>query len=176
MTGELRIRVSLAAAILAGLALATSGCSEAPPPQTLVSGSVSTLRELAGEWRGEYWSAESGRSGTLRFTLAAQADGSAAGEVIMVLDPRRRSRGDEPAMPVVQPLAIRFVAMANGAIRGALEPYDDPECGCSLATTFTGEWRGDRVSGGFSSRGGDGHPTRSGRWRARRLRGEVGGR
>jgi hypothetical protein len=137
-----------------------------------VSGSAGVLRELAGEWRGEYWSAQSRRSGTIRFTLSAQADGSATGEVTMVAEPRG-SR--DPALPVVEALPIRFVAASDGWVRGALEPYDDPVCGCSLSTTFIGEWRGERISGEFTSRGGDGHPTRSGRWRVRRLPSAVGG-
>jgi hypothetical protein len=140
-----------------------------------VSGSAGALRELAGEWRGEYWSADSGRSGTIRFTLSAQADGSATGEVTMVAEPRGRRDPSVQAPPVVDALPIRFVAASDGWVRGALEPYDDPVCGCSLSTTFIGEWRSARISGEFTSRGGAGHPTQTGRWRVRRLRTSVSG-
>lgn len=160
------------AAVAAGLALLVLGCAEAPAPQVAVSGSATALRELAGEWRGEYWSAESGRRGTIRFTLSAQADGSATGEVTMVAEPRGRG-GQAP--PVVEALPIRFVAATDGWVRGALEPYDDPVCGCSLSTTFTGRWRGERIRGEFTSRGGGGHPTQAGRWRVKRLRTAVSG-
>jgi len=159
-----------AAAVAAVLALLALGCAEAPAPQVAVRGSAQ--RELAGEWRGEYWSAGSGRSGTIRFTLSAQTDGFASGEVTMVAEPRGRSA---PAPPVVEALPIRFVAASDGWVRGSLEPYDDPVCGCSLSTTFIGEWLGERISGEFTSRGGAGHPTQTGRWRVRRLPAPVRG-
>lgn len=131
------------------------------------------LAALVGEWVGEYSSAESGRSGSIVFTLQAGAD-SASGDVVMT----PRGSG-EPLSANVPPgaattrsrpqsLAIRFVRLQNGAVSGTLEPYRDPESGALVSTVFTGTLDGDRISGTFTTSGGELQRTQHGEWHATR--------
>src|SRR6058998_11524 len=62
------------------LALAACAASQSPVP---VIGPAGDVAALAGEWAGEYSSVESGRSGSISFTLRAAGD-SAVGDVIMI--------------------------------------------------------------------------------------------
>src|SRR5213596_221876 len=66
--------------VLLPLALSACGASRSPVP--LVGGSTD-ISALTGEWAGEYSSAESGRSGSISFTLRAAGD-SAFGDVVMI--------------------------------------------------------------------------------------------
>jgi|RhiMethySRZTD1v2_1073278.scaffolds.fasta_scaffold1021727_1 hypothetical protein len=160
------VRPALALAV----ALSALSCAEAVPPPVTVSGTAAALTALAGEWRGEYWSAQSGRSGTIRFTLAGDPAGGASGEVVMMPAAHRATRDGGQPQPVARPLAIRFVAVDERDIRGNLEPYEDPDCGCMLSTFFRGDLRGDTIRGDFTTRGENGHPTQTGSWRVRRDR------
>ena len=145
--------------------------SQTPPPVTVVAGKAD-LEVLAGEWWGEYSSADSGRQGRIRFQLEA-GERTAHGDVVMMTD--RSSGVPDPANPasrgpVVEALSIRFVQLDAGgaAVVGNLEPYRDPACGCILSTTFLGHLDGDRISGTYVSNGGPEHPTVTGRWRVDR--------
>lgn len=133
--------------------LLASGCSvrHAPVP---VAGTDSAL---AGVWEGTYESQDTGRVGDIYFALDAEAD-AAVGEVVMV--PRGAvvsvQRDDEGAwrwLGVDRPqvLTIRFVRLGDGRVTGELDPYGDPDCGCTLRTTFEGEIEGDRAVGTFAS-------------------------
>src|SRR5260370_38709233 len=64
------------------LALALGACGASRSPVPLV-GAASDVSALTGEWGGDYSSAESGRSGSITFTLRAAGD-SAFGDVVMV--------------------------------------------------------------------------------------------
>src|SRR2546430_1224221 len=64
------------------LAVVAAACSSARPPVPMV-GQARDVAALAGDWVGEYSSAESGRSGSISFTLRAQGD-SAVGDVVMI--------------------------------------------------------------------------------------------
>jgi hypothetical protein len=158
----------LAGLLVLGLA---SGCATAPSP-TSVYGAESELASLAGVWNGQYWSADTGRSGTIRFELAA--DGSGAwGDVDLVAATRgeRTPANPRPApdSPSSQQLAIRFVRVGEGTVSGTLEPYRDPDCGCVLSTTFVGLLEGNKITGTYLSNGGPGHAATSGQWRAERV-------
>jgi hypothetical protein len=142
--------------------------------KTPVSGTASATARLVGDWHGDYSSIESGRRGLIAFRLNAGAD-TADGDVIM-------QAGDEgePSAPNAstswdalrtthQPLSIRFVFVSNDEVSGALDPYRDPTCGCTLTTTFRGTLRGDVIEGTFRSEGsGFHHLPQSGRWRVKR--------
>ena len=71
---------SPALATLLMLALTACGAARAPVP---LVGASADVGALTGEWAGEYSSAESGRSGSISFTLRAAGD-SAFGDVVMI--------------------------------------------------------------------------------------------
>lgn len=164
-----RILVS-AAALLAGLGACAPVVSTTP-----VHGDAIAISRLDGEWKGEYSSAETGRSGSILFRLRAGAD-TAEGDVIMSpsqganADVAERRTAPSPAYGAPSPvLTIRFVAVGGNEVSGALDPYRDPGCGCALSTTFRGTLRGDVIEGTFHSEGtGIHHLPANGRWRAER--------
>lgn len=154
-----------------GLGLAVLTACQGPQPPVPVMGDIETL---AGRWEGEYGSRESGRSGSILFTLLAGAD-TAHGDVLMVpreweLPPQPRA-GDPDAMDfrrdrAPQVLPIAFVRCVNGMVEGRLEPYHDPDCGCMLTTTFTGKLvNPSTFEGTFTSIHGSGGRTVRGWWR-----------
>jgi hypothetical protein len=165
--------------IATGMILGLAACSSNPAPVPL-SGSPAALAALEGEWRGEYeTTAGPPRFGSILFRLSA-ADESARGDVLMVAHadrsppPELREAGDpwsqRERIPQSQLLAITFVRASGGGVSGALEPYTDPVCGCTLRTTFTGRVSGDTVEGTFTSLHlGTGLET-GGKWRATRHR------
>lgn len=150
---------------LAGLLVACGG-AQSPVP---VVGRATDISKLAGEWLGEYSSAESGRSGSISFTLKAGSD-TAFGDVVMT----PRFAGAGPASATGQPapiqatspaIDIRFVRVMGGQVSGALAPYTDPTCKCPLHTTFVGRLVGDTLSGTYTSRRENASDTQQGRWR-----------
>jgi hypothetical protein len=161
MTVRSNLPVVMLAAVLAGC-----GGSQAPVP---VVGREADVSQLAGEWYGEYSSVESGRSGSIVFKLVAGAD-SAMGDVVMT--PQWVTRqGNMPmqpgatAQPTSQPLSIRFVRVSGGQVSGALDPYTDPNCGCTLHTTFVGRLRADTLEGTYTSLHEQTRDVQKGRWR-----------
>ena len=154
-----------AAFSLVALLLACGG-AQTPVP---VVGASADISQLAGEWYGEYSSVESGRSGSIVFKLVAGTD-SAMGDVFMT--PQWLGRqGDVQAQPMPQPtttpaLTIRFVRVAGGQVSGALAPYTDPHCDCTLHTTFVGRLQADTLEGTYSSLHEQTRETQKGRWRA----------
>jgi len=135
-----------------------------------VSGAPADLRDLAGSWTGEYLLPDVDRSGSIVFTLAPEGF-EATGDVIM--SPRTPVAGPLPGGEAAsrlrtgmtgEPLTITFVRISAGRIRGTIDPYRDPDCGCPVQAVFTGVVHGDRVEGEFEVVGPPGHPTRAGRW------------
>lgn len=170
-------RTMIAAGVTVALMLA--GCATNPAPVPL-SGSVADLGALAGEWRGEYeTTAGPPRFGSILFRIASGAD-SARGDVLMVAHQDRlppaelREAGDpwsqSDRIPQSQLLTITFVRAAAGQVSGALDPYQDPTCGCTLRTTFTGRLDGDVIAGTFTSLHLGTGRTTGGDWRVRRHR------
>ena len=155
--------------IMSALALGVlAGCAGNLPP-VRVEGPARSIATLAGEWTGEYSSAETGRSGSIYFRLTAAND-TARGDVLMI--PRSTiplpadSRVPEAAMrPAPTPLLISFVHVSDNLVSGTLEPYKSPDCGCTLTTVFHGRINGNRIDGDFVSSHSD--PTmgpQSGKW------------
>ncbi|HKI94152.1 MAG TPA: hypothetical protein VJ992_02565 [Gemmatimonadales bacterium] len=155
--------------------LLSAGCAvqQAPVP---VQGSRSAIQRLAGTWTGGYESTQSGRSGSISFSLAANAD-TAFGDVIMMprgtTTPLRPARVDGDAVPgetrmSTAVLTIRFVTVRDGRVEGTLDPYRDPGCGCLLLTTFVGTVRGDLITGTFLSHHVEGGANVRGTWEVRR--------
>lgn len=160
-----------AKAVVVALAVALAGCHYQPWPVHL-EGTPSDVAELAGEWVGEYSGAQSGRSGSIIFRLSAGRD-SAFGDVLMVNQRGGAiTAGDSPTEHARHAqssklLRIAFVRIEGGRVRGALEPYTEPECDCTLSTTFTGTVSGDVVEGTFITRD-EASKEQSGRWRVTR--------
>lgn len=158
------------------LTLWLSACAATPPPSIpVLAPSEAAAASLAGHWWGTYGSVESGRHGRVRFTLVADGELEASGDVLMV--PRRPVEADigserhtgsaEQHHPPI-PLAVRFVQLDDAGVIGALEPYEDPDCGCLVSTTFVGWLDGDTISGTYVSQGGPMHLGHSGRWSVER--------
>ena len=59
--------------VVAALAVLGSGCASVQSPVP-VAGEQSDIASLAGEWAGEYSSAETGRGGSIVFKLSAARD------------------------------------------------------------------------------------------------------
>jgi hypothetical protein len=143
--------------IVVSIVLLSWGCNTAQNPVDLYGDKVD-LNLLEGEWNGDYFSKDSGRSGTIAFTLTAEGN-EAVGDVLMVPGSSR-----EPYHPVgfrekaeVDPLfpellTIKFVEIMDGKVRGELTPYWDPEMQRRLNTTFEGVLKGDTIEGTFESR------------------------
>lgn len=133
---------------------------------------------LAGEWSGQYQSEESGRSGAIVFRLTAGQDTARGDVVMLVARSPQEAPGFYPAglpsslpgqmAPDARVLTIRFVQVEDGRIRGRLDPYKDPSCGCSVETVFEGVQQGDVITGTFVARHLERAHTQRGRWHVRR--------
>jgi hypothetical protein len=171
------MRARVAATVV--LAALLAACAAAPPPPPVsIEGNQKDLNALAGKWSGDYFSGDTGRSGSIRLTLNAE-EGAVYGDVLMFpkgrsssLEAANRRASPAPDAPRGgQPLAIRFVVIEDGVVSGTLEPYKDPDCDCFLSTTFTGRVHGDVIEGSFVSHGGPGRVTQDGRWKVTRKSG-----
>ena len=146
------------------------------PSRLPVLGPESGIARLVGSWEGEYSSEQTGRSGTIAFTLRAGTD-TAVGEVLMKetsREPVRTDDGIRSGIPAtahaVLPLTIRFVQIDSGQVIGELDPYADPRCGCQLRTRFAGVLTRDAIDGSFRSEGNEFfHQPTTGSWRVHRV-------
>ena len=167
---------TLATLPLAAL-LTACGSSRAHVPMVGASNDVSAL---TGDWVGDYSSPESGRSGSISFSLKSATD-SAVGDVVMIptglgspLTPWQPDNTVNAAnpnpgtqAPKSKVLVIRFVRVQGGQVSGTLDPYADPQTGARLITTFIGEVKGSMITGTYTTQlpaGG----TQTGRWSVER--------
>lgn len=153
-------------------ALLLAACASNPAPVPVV-GPSADVASLAGEWAGDYSSAESGRSGSISFTLRSAAD-SAFGDVVMIpagwgrpLTPWRGEASSAAQRPQTEVLTINFVRVQQAHVNGTLAPYADPQTGERLVTTFTGELKGNSIEGTYTTRLSSGQ-TQTGRWTVQR--------
>ena len=156
------------------LALATSlACASGLPETVPLIGATGDVSSLVGEWGGEYDGGASGRSGSIVFVLRSAAD-TARGDVMMI--PRTygeqqagaEGRGAPLALRSNQVLRIAFVRVADSTVAGTLDPYTDPNCKCTVQTTFTGTLRGNTIEGTFVTRGSQLPAEQTGRWKVAR--------
>jgi len=160
-------------AIVLALA-AVTGCA-GKPAAVPVQASSADMRGLAGRWEGQYNSNQTGRGGSIVFTLKAGTD-SAEGDVVMIpTGTNRPIMREGPGRPpftasgaTPEVLTIRFVRIEGGRVSGALDPYRAPDCDCVVVTTFIGDVTGDRIKGTFSTRGGQRREPVTGDWEVRR--------
>jgi hypothetical protein len=139
-------------------ALLIGGCHYTPTPVHL-TGERSSIRQLAGIWNGTYLGTESGRRGSISFTIHVTGD-SAFGDVLMEMPPSAGviEPADDPGRHALHArgprlLSVRFVDIIGGEVEGALEPYVAPDCDCTVVTRFTGAVRSDTIRGTFITRG-----------------------
>jgi hypothetical protein len=153
-------------------ALACSACAASHTPVPLV-GPSKDVSALTGEWVGDYSSTQSGRSGSITFTLRAQGD-SAFGDVVMIPtglnQPLAPWRG--PGMGAQPPahsevLTINFVRVMRDTVSGTLAPYADPQTGARLSTSFVGALKGNTIDGTYTTHLPSGE-TQTGRWTVQR--------
>ena len=162
--------------IVAGLAASAIACAS-HPPSTEVTASDFDLNPLVGEWRGDYSSAQTGRQGTVAFTLGA-GESSASGNIVMIpradslLSPAERELVTNVSAPGRSVLTIHFVRKEGGNLSGTLEPYRDPDCDCPVTTTFQGSFRDARtIEGTFSTVPSEpGRSVTGGTWKVSRVK------
>jgi hypothetical protein len=144
---------------------ATIGCASLPDPVP-VFGDIDDVSALVGEWSGEYEGGSTGRSGSIVFDLRSATD-TAHGDVMMI--PRSSGtaltgQGERgaPELRGSQLISISSLRVAGGQVSGTLAPYTDPECNCTVRTTFAGTLHGNTIDGTFVTRGAG--REQSGRW------------
>jgi hypothetical protein len=71
-----------------------------------------------------------------------------------------------------QALTIRFVRKEGGKLLGTLDPYTDPDCRCTVNTSFQGSFTDAKtIEGTFTTAGPQGvRPATGGSWKVTRLR------
>jgi hypothetical protein len=111
-----------------------AGCA-ASAKQVEVKGATADLVTLAGEWEGQYEGTDTGRTGSIKFSLQVGRH-TADGEIYLAQN---------------QPLKITFVEVENGQVSGRIDPYTDPVCSCEVKTEFLGLLKGDVVDGTFTT-------------------------
>jgi hypothetical protein len=156
----------------AALALLLLGCRYQPTPVPL-QGAASNIAALSGTWEGEYIGAQSGRSGTITFTVQAGKDTAfgdvtmmaGTGNAVIAADVESRVHATHSRSPAL--LVVKFVSVRGGLVEGVLEPYLAPDCSCVVTTTFRGAVEGDVISGEYVTTGQYGL-RHNGRWSIRR--------
>jgi hypothetical protein len=136
-----------------------------------VAGPPAALRQLEGEWVGQYSGAAGGREGGLLFRLEA-GEKTATGEVWMNLRSQEPLNypGSAPAIiHETDPLVIRFVWIEDDFVSGTLELYRDPVTDNILMTTFRGRVDDDEIKGTFVTENKTTGAISSGTWSAKRV-------
>jgi hypothetical protein len=123
-----------------------SGCAPKHQPGTGVSAGDFDLNPLVGVWRGTYSNPQTGRNGTIAFSLRA-GESFASGNVVMIpkadslLTPEERELVNEVLPSGRAVLPIKFVRKEGGSLNGTLDPYRSPDCDCTVNTTFEGTFK-----------------------------------
>jgi hypothetical protein len=172
----MRLQLSQVAAV--ALTTALLGCAKQQQSGFDVSSRNFDVSPLVGEWAGEFSSAETGRHGTITFTVQPR-ESTGSGEVTLLPD---RIAGDAPSA-AQQPAAgnavaagglvfkISLMRIDGDTVVGRIEPYLDPLCNCQIASTFKGLLQGRTIAGRYSSVGvEDGLERFHGSWTVTRLR------
>jgi len=135
---------------------------QATPVQ--MRGEPNDISALAGSWSGDYSSAQSGRGGSIVFTIRAGSD-TAFGDVLMTPTARQplaaadiASRARATPSTRLDLLRVTFVRVTGGRVEGALEPYQAPDCRCIVSTVFRGtlSGNGNTIRGEYETHGANG--------------------
>jgi hypothetical protein len=126
---------------------------------------------LVGSWSGEYFSAETGRRGSISFDLESEKDTAYCDVTMIPFTGNAHVNILHPDVPNVQPqllaqpLKIRFIRLGDNRISGTLEPYTDPDCGCTVTTTFVGSFaEPNKIKGTYTTVANGVHQTTRGQW------------
>jgi hypothetical protein len=119
------------------LALASQGCA-ASLTSVPVKGKDADVFAMRGEWVGEYSSTDTGRKGSIRFSLRPGRK-TADGEVDM----------DLPGAAMPTQLRIAVLRVQGDELHGKLERYTDPSCKCEVDTDFIGTHSSEAIEGTF---------------------------
>jgi hypothetical protein len=148
-------------------------CSAVIQPVT-VKGAESDIDLLAGEWKGEYYSKDLGRGGSIEFKLTS-GEKTAFGEVVMIplgsqipFQPATQTGEPKTATQPIEVLKISFVQISGGRVSGKIGPYWDPDNKVTLLTFFDGVLKGDTIKGTFRSRREQSEYFYTGQWEVRR--------
>jgi hypothetical protein len=115
-----------------------------------MEGQKSDISAMKGRWEGTYASEATGRSGTIVFELKG---GTAKGDVLMVPKGAKAPAANESIHTMPQVLYISFVDAEGGVVKGTMDPYRDPDCDCTVQTTFVGQRKGDTIEGTYTTTG-----------------------
>jgi hypothetical protein len=154
-----------------------AACTSIPPESSAVpvEGHSRDIRRLAGKWRGEFHSAQTGRVGTIYLDLRPDKDtayGNASFHRVVPTTACTDMTRPQEASNIVVPVVLRFGALttSEGSLGGWLQPYRDPELSCWMDTWFEGRLMRDTLRGTFFSRRTDTDTVRAGTWWAARTR------
>jgi hypothetical protein len=128
------------------LALALAGCVSAPPRSERgldVVGSAADRRQLAGTWRGTFETPDHTHDGTVEFTI--DEDGSSGDGSVVLSGQKARLR-------------VIYVRVSGSSIAGAIEPYYDNVCRCTVYSTFKGTLDPNGIRGEFQIKPRSGEP------------------
>lgn len=161
---------------IAGLAASMVACAT-KTPGTEVTASDFDLNPLVGEWRGNYSSAQTGRTGTIAFTLRA-GQSSASGNVVIIprpdslLTPAEREMLSNVSNPGRTAVSIHFLRKEGGNVNGTLDSYRDPDCDCMVTTTYQGTFTDGRtIEGTYTTvPSTPGSSVTGGKWRVIRVK------
>jgi hypothetical protein len=131
-----------------------SACASAPAPVRLTADPEGRAL-LAGKWSGPYYTSDGGRSGSIElwFNQRDTTGVECRGDVVMV--PRNQGEatltydqgGISAPEETIRVLSIETLRVTGHDVYGIITPYQDPETGEMLSTTFEGKISGDRISG-----------------------------
>ena len=170
------MRASILGSLAAAFTLAACSSPQFTPIQ--LQGDPMSIAALAGAWVGEYSGGAGGRAGSISFNLRSGSD-SLFGEVTMTDPTGQAIRAADAAeihrmhVRTPQNLRIDFVAVHSDSLRGTLEPYTSPDCGCVVGTTFIGHRSANEIRGTFETRSG-GQLRAQGTWAVKRVAGSAG--
>ena len=162
--------------VVAALAVASIACASTPPGFGVTSSDFD-VGPLVGVWRGDYTSPQTGRTGTIGFTLRA-GESFAAGNVVMIpkpdslLTPEERELFSDTPPSGRAVLKFNYLRKEGNNVTGTLDPYRAPDCDCIVNTTFYGVFKDERtLEGTFTN-----VPTKAGStistgtWKATRVK------
>ena len=125
------MRVALSVA-----ALLTLACVAAPLTKHGIDvvGTAADRRQLAGNWRGTFETPDHTHDGTIQFDI--DSSGSSGDGSVLLTDQNARLR-------------VIYVRISGADIAGAIEPYFDKVCDCTVYSTFNGRLEPPAIRGEF---------------------------